>query len=176
MEAVPPTFFYLFLWWFVFILSRVFLLQLTRSHSSPCSRSSQREPEGKTTHLKADPNDRDRDQSASREGPSSVSAAVLAVRLARNRSVRSARTLGKSVPTCLYSTCNATYKVCMMKNIVSDQNDTEGGRGERTSSDVPSTCSSSTSKPSPVLAKAPSNRPRVLLSTSGAKTKQSTFT
>ena len=138
-----PADFFLFLWWCVFILSRVFLLQLTRSHSSPCSRSSQREPEGKTTHLKADPNDRDRDQSASREGPSSVSAAVLAVRLARNRSVRSARTLGKSVPTCLYSTCNATYCTkCAYEEHVSDQNDIEGGGGERTSSDVPSTCSS----------------------------------
>lgn len=59
-------------------------------------------------HRKADPNDRDRVQSASREGPSSVSATVLAVRSARNRSVWSAHTLGNSVATCLYSTCNAT--------------------------------------------------------------------
>ncbi len=59
-------------------------------------------------HRKAVPNDRDRVQSASREGPSSVSAAVLAVRTARNRSVRSAHMLGNSVPTCLYNTCNAT--------------------------------------------------------------------
>jgi hypothetical protein len=77
-----------------------------RTHS-PCS-SSQREPEGNTMQRKADPNDRDRVQTASREGPSSVSAAVLAVRVALNRSVRSAPTLGSNVPTCLYSTCNAT--------------------------------------------------------------------
>jgi hypothetical protein len=57
---------------------------------------------------KAVPNDRDRVHTASREGPSSVSAAVLAVRLARKRSERSAHTLGNSVPTCLYNTCSAT--------------------------------------------------------------------
>lgn len=74
---------------------------------SPCT-GSQREPEGKTMHRKVDPKDRDRVQGISREGPSSVSAVVLAVRLARKRSVRRAHTLGNSIPTCLYSTCNAT--------------------------------------------------------------------
>jgi hypothetical protein len=84
----------------------MFQPQMTRIHS-PLS-SSQREPEGNTMQCKAEPNDLDRVQTASRDGLSSVSAAVLAVRLTRNRSVRSAHTLGNSVPTCLYSTCSPT--------------------------------------------------------------------
>ncbi len=54
--------------------------------------------------------DRDRVHTASRDGPSSVSAAVLTVRLAHKRSARSADTFGNSVPTCLYNTCKAACK------------------------------------------------------------------
>ena len=78
--------------------------QLTRTHS-PRS-NAQQAPDGKTILRSADPS-RGRVHTASRDGPSSDSVAV-GTRTARRRSVRSARTLGSNVPTCLYSACSAT--------------------------------------------------------------------
>jgi hypothetical protein len=67
--------------------------QLTRSHS-PCS-NSQRAHQGKTMQRSTNPL-RGRVHTASREGPSSDSAA------------EAVRAPGNSVPTCLYGACSAT--------------------------------------------------------------------
>ncbi|KAH9163123.1 hypothetical protein EDB89DRAFT_586120 [Lactarius sanguifluus] len=72
----------------------------------------------------------------------------------RRRSVWSACTFGNVEPTCLAE---------------------GGGQPTRTSSEVPSRLSSSTSNPAPVFPSAPNNRPRVRQSTSGASTSPSSF-